>query len=101
MLEPCAVKIARTVLRGGWHGDMPSLPDEMGAAFLCAEAGIDDPTIANSAAYLSGWLTYLSSDPKALVVAGAQAQKAADYILGWAGVEEAENDAGQPASRAA
>ena len=74
---------------------------EMGAAFLCAEAGIDDPTVENSAAYLGGWLTYLSSDPKALVIAGAQAQKAADYVLGWAGVEEAENDAGQPAAMAA
>ena len=63
---------------------------EMGAAFLCAEAGIDDPTIENSAAYLNGWLKYLSSDPKALLVAGAQAQKAADYVLGWAGVEEVE-----------
>ena len=63
---------------------------EIGAAFLCAEAGIDDPTIENSAAYLNGWLKYLSSDPKALLVAGAQAQKAADYVLGWAGVEEVE-----------
>ena len=90
MLEPCAVKVARTVLRGGWHGDMLSLPDEMGAAFLCAAVGIQDPTIENSASYLQGWLTYLSSDPKALLVAGAQAQKAADYILGWAGVEEVE-----------
>ena len=63
---------------------------EMGAAFLCAEAGIDDPTIENSAAYLNGWLKYLSSDPKALLVAGAQAQKAADHILGRAGVEEVE-----------
>ena len=63
---------------------------EMGAAFLCATAGIEDPTIENSASYLQGWLKYLKSDPKALLVAGAQAQKAADYILGWAGVEEVE-----------
>ena len=66
---------------------------EMGAAFLCAEAGIDNPTIDNSAAYLQGWLTYLKSDPRALLIAGAQAQKAADYIQGWAGVEEAEAEA--------
>ena len=63
---------------------------EMGAAFLCAEAGIQDPTIENSAAYINGWLKYLSSDPRTLLVAGAQAQKAADYILGRAGVEEVE-----------
>ena len=65
----------------------------MGAAFLCAEAGIDNPTIDNSAAYLQGWLKYLKSDPRALLIAGAQAQKAADYIQGWAGVEEAEAEA--------
>ena len=63
---------------------------EMAAAFLCAEAGISDPTIDNSAAYLRGWLKYLKSDPKALVIAGAQAQKASDYILGWAGREQVE-----------
>ena len=63
---------------------------EMGAAFLCAIAGIQDPTIENSASYINGWLKYLSSDPKALLVAGAQAQKAADYDLGRAGVEQVE-----------
>ena len=63
---------------------------EMGAAFLCAVAGIEDPTLQNSAAYIQGWLKCLRSDPKALIVAGAQAQKAADYVLGWAGVEEVE-----------
>jgi len=26
-LEPCAGKLARTVLRGGWPGNRPSLPD--------------------------------------------------------------------------
>ena len=69
------------------------LTAEMGAAFLCAQAGIDDPTIENSAAYLQGWLKYLSTDPKALLVAGAQAQKAADFVLGWAGVEAVEAEA--------
>ena len=63
---------------------------EMGAAFLCATAGIDDPTIQNSAAYISSWLRFLKFDPKALVIAGAQAQKASDFILGRAGVEQVE-----------
>ena len=69
---------------------MLSLPDEMGAAFLCATAGIDNPTIQNSASYIAGWLKFLRSDPRALIVAGAQAQKAADFVLEWAGVEQAE-----------
>ena len=63
---------------------------EMGAAFLCAMAGIDDPTIQNSAAYINGWLRFLKADPKALIIAGAQAQKASDFVLGWAGVEQVE-----------
>ena len=28
LLEPCAVKVARTVLRGGGGGDITSLPDK-------------------------------------------------------------------------
>ena len=63
---------------------------EMGAAFLCAAAGIDDPTLQNSASYIQSWLKFLSSDPRSLIVAGAKAQKAADFIHGWAGVEQVE-----------
>ena len=58
---------------------------EMGAAFLCAMAGIEDPTIQNSASYIHSWLRFLKTDPKALVIAGAQAQKASDFILGLGG----------------
>ena len=68
---------------------------EMGAAFLCAAAGIEDPTIQNSASYLESWLKFLRSDPRALIVAGSQAQKAADFILGSAGVEVVEAEAEQ------
>ena len=66
---------------------------EMGAAFLCAMAGIEDPTIQNSASYIHSWLKFLKSDPKALIIAGAQAQKASDFILGWAGVGQVEAEA--------
>ena len=54
---------------------------EMGAAFLCGYAGIENKTIVNSAAYIQGWLRSLKNDKKMLVMAAAQAQKAADYIL--------------------
>ena len=54
---------------------------EMGAAFLCAHAGIVNTTIENSAAYIKGWLKALQDDKTFLVSAAAQAQKAADYIL--------------------
>ena len=53
---------------------------EMGAAFLCGHAGIEN-TIQNSAAYLQNWLEQLQNDKKLIVQAAAQAQKAADFIL--------------------
>ena len=54
---------------------------EMGAAFLCGQAGIAN-TIENSAAYVKGWLEQLQNDRSLIVQAAAQAQKAADFILG-------------------
>jgi antirestriction protein ArdC len=53
---------------------------EMGAAYLCGVCGIENATIENSAAYLQSWMQVLRNDPKMLVHAAAQAQKAADYI---------------------
>ena len=64
---------------------------EMTAAFLCGHCGIDNATIANSAAYLQGWIKALKGDKKLAVMAGAQAQKAANYILNKKQTEE-END---------
>ncbi|GFO55950.1 hypothetical protein GMSM_29570 [Geomonas sp. Red276] len=54
---------------------------EMGAAFLSGVAGIENGTIENSAAYISGWLKALRGDRTLLIHAAAQAQKASDYIL--------------------
>ncbi len=55
---------------------------EMGAAMLCGIAGIDGKVIENQAAYIKGWLKRLTDDPKLLISAAGQAQRAADYILG-------------------
>jgi len=55
---------------------------EMTAAFLSAHHGIETATIDNSAAYIDSWLKALSNDPKAVVWAASQAEKASDYILG-------------------
>jgi hypothetical protein len=55
---------------------------EMGATFLCGHAEIVARTIDNSAAYLQGWLEHLRNDKTLIVQAAAQAQKAADFILG-------------------
>jgi len=54
---------------------------EMGAAFLAGHAGIVEQTLNNSAAYIQSWLQRLKEDPRLVVQAAAQAQKAADFIL--------------------
>ncbi|HSR54332.1 MAG TPA: zincin-like metallopeptidase domain-containing protein [Acidobacteriota bacterium] len=54
---------------------------EMGAAFLCGESGLEPAVIENQAAYISGWLNRLKGDPRLVVIAAAQAQKSADFIL--------------------
>jgi antirestriction protein ArdC len=54
----------------------------MGARFCAGYAEIGDRTIDNSAAYLNGWLEQLRHDKMLIVQAAAQAQKAADFILG-------------------
>ena len=62
---------------------------EMGAAMLSGVAGIDNNTISNSASYINSWLRSLEEDSRLVVQAAAQAQKAADYILGE---EETESE---------
>ena len=60
----------------------------MGAAFLCAEAGISPVVIENQVAYVQGWLGKLRGDKRLVVIAAAQAQRAADYILGVRGGDD-------------
>ncbi len=55
---------------------------ELTAAFCAAEIGLDNSFIADSASYIQSWLSVLRNDPKAVVIAAAQAQKAMDYIKG-------------------
>lgn len=54
---------------------------ELGAAFLCGEAGVE-PDLDQSAAYLEGWRSKISRNPRLLLTAAQQAQRAADLILG-------------------
>jgi antirestriction protein ArdC len=71
--------------RNGYGSDpycKEELIAELGSAFLCGYADIVDRTIDNSAAYLEGWLKQFQNDRTLIVSAAAQAQKAADFILG-------------------
>jgi antirestriction protein ArdC len=64
---------------------------ELGAAFLCGEAGVD-PDIPNSAAYIDHWRQKLSRDSRLVVTAAQQAQRAADHILGRGAKEVGQAD---------
>ena len=61
---------------------------EMGAAMLCGMAGIDN--LDQSASYLKGWLKPIGEDPKFVIQAAANAQKAADLILGTSFVSDSQ-----------
>jgi antirestriction protein ArdC len=66
---------------------------EMGAAFLCGQAGIGETILENSAAYVQNWLEQLHNDKKLIVQAAGQAQRAADFVLG---VTHTHTDEKQP-----
>ncbi len=69
---------------------------EIGAAFLCGHAEIVERTISNSASYINNWLERMHSDKTLIVQASAQAQKAADFILGQTVDEPKAGDGGNP-----
>ena len=55
----------------------------MGAAFLCAIAGIaNEHTDRNTTAYIQNWIAKLEEDNRLIVHAAANAQRAVDLILG-------------------
>ena len=55
---------------------------EFTAAFLSHEAGIDSSRLEQSAAYIASWLRALRDDPRMVIVAAGQGQRATDHILG-------------------
>ena len=72
---------------------------EMGAAFLCAIAGIaNEHTDRNTTAYIQNWLEKLEEDNRLIIHAAANAQRAVDLILGSTFEEENETteNAGMP-----
>ena len=69
---------------GGEEYGKEELIAEIGAQFLCQQVGITR-TLKNAAAYCKSWARAIKSMPnheRAIVCAAAQAQKAADWILG-------------------
>jgi antirestriction protein ArdC len=72
----------------------------MGAAFLCAIAGIANRhTDRNTTAYIQNWIAKLEEDNRLIVHAAANAQRAVDLILG--STLEEENEKSENAGDAA
>lgn len=63
---------------------MEELIAELGSAFLSAHCRLDGRL--QHASYIASWLEVLQRDKRAVFVAAAQAQKAADYLLEQAGL---------------
>lgn len=55
---------------------------ELGAAFLCADLGVDMRPREDHAAYLGHWLSVLRGDRRFVFAAAAHAQRACDYLHG-------------------
>ena len=74
--------VTETAYFGSADYGQEELVAEMASAFVCGHCGIEQAILDNSAAYIAAWLRTIKQDSKLVVVAAAQAQKAADYILG-------------------
>lgn len=53
---------------------------EIGSGLLCALTNIDNEVLANTGAYLRGWMKHLEDDRGAFWWAASQAQRAADFL---------------------
>ena len=62
---------------------------ELTSSMLCGVAGISNQTIDLAASYIDGWLSVIKKDKRLIVMAAAQAQKAADFILNRGGGDTA------------
>lgn len=74
--------VTGTILFGSGEYSKEELVAELTSAFCCATATLDDRLMDGAASYIHGWLGVLKADPKAVVIAAAQAQRAADHIRG-------------------
>ena len=87
-------RLARDLGRRQW-GDQgyaqEELVAELGAAFLCADLELASEPREENASYIANWLEVLKSDRHFIFRASAHAQRAADYLRAFSGVDAADN----------
>jgi len=77
-------RLARELGRKSWGDEgyaAEELVAELGAAFLCAQLGVQNMPLENHASYVASWLKVLKGDKRAVFQAASLAQKAADFLL--------------------
>lgn len=65
---------------------------DIAAHYLCFYAGISENVCIPNAKHIYGWIERFTDDPKFIVSAATQAQKAVDYILNLKPTQESDND---------
>ena len=84
-LDPASSRLDREFGRKRWGDEgyaQEELVAELGAAFLCADLGLDLEAREDHAAYIAHWLKVLKNDKRAIFTAAAHAQRAVDYLHG-------------------
>lgn len=71
---------------------------ELGAAFWCAQFGLEQATRHDHASYLGDWLALLRADTRALVAACGHAQRAVDFLNVSAGFVIGADEKPEPLS---
>ena len=74
-------EVTEPQLFGSHLYSIEELTAEIGACYLNSIAGIINKEFDNSVAYIQGWIAALKQDPRLIVYASGQAQRASDYIL--------------------
>ncbi len=65
---------------------------EMFASFMLGVAGLEAETHKNSEAYIQNWVAKLKNDPKMIMEASKDAQKAVEYVLNGGNVESQKEE---------
>jgi antirestriction protein ArdC len=82
-------EIAENPAFGSEMYSLEELVAEMGSCYLKSYTGVPVEKMANSAAYINGWLEVLNGDARFVIKAASFSQKAVEYIL-RSGKESAE-----------
>jgi len=83
-------RLARDFGRKQWGDEgyaQEELVAELSAAFLCAELELATESREENASYIANWLEVLKNDTRFIFKAAAHAQRAADYLRAFSGVD--------------